>query len=273
MNAIEFKNVSFSYPNGFFANENLNFTINSGECVAIIGQNGAGKTTAAKMMNGLYKPSVGDVLVDDVNTKNKTTAQIAKFVGYVFQNPDEQIFNSTVLKEIEYMPRYFKLNEDEINNRINTFLELTQLKEYKNENPFDIPYSIRKFVAIAAVLTTKPKYVILDEPTAGQDYKRICILKNVLKYLKSIGTAVIVITHDMDFVVETFARVIVMSNKHIIADDTPKNIFWNDAIIKKSCISRPQIGEISKMLDLKSPIIFRNDMVNFLKNMKDKDNE
>lgn len=96
MAGIEFKNVSFSYPNGFTANEQISFSIRPGERVAIIGQNGAGKTTAAKMMNGLYKPTLGTVLVDHMNTKDKTTAQIARLVGYVFQNPDEQIFNTTV---------------------------------------------------------------------------------------------------------------------------------------------------------------------------------
>lgn len=98
--SIEFKHVSFQYPNGFLANEDLNVTIKEGETVGIIGQNGAGKTTAVKLMNRLNKPTKGDVIVDGVNTKERTTAQIAKTVGYVFQNPDDQIFNQTVIKEV-----------------------------------------------------------------------------------------------------------------------------------------------------------------------------
>ncbi|WP_196594243.1 energy-coupling factor ABC transporter ATP-binding protein [Pectinatus sottacetonis] len=272
--AIKFENVSFSYPNGFTANKNLNLVINSGERVAIIGQNGAGKTTAAKLMNGLYKPSIGSVTIDGINTKEKTTAQIARLAGYVFQNPDDQIFNQSVINEIEYMPRYFKIEKNKINKCVDEVLTLTELGEYKNANPFDIPYSIRKFVTIAAVMATKPKYIILDEPTAGQDYKRIQILKNIISHLHTAGVAVIVITHDMDFVIETFQRIIVMADKHIIADNTPENIFQNDEIIKKSCISRPQIGQITKKLNINDSIIFRSDLVNFLqKDSKEYHNE
>ena len=115
--SIEFKHVSFQYPNGFLANEDLNVTIKEGETVGIIGQNGAGKTTAVKLMNRLNKPTKGDVIVDGVNTKERTTAQIAKTVGYVFQNPDDQIFNQTVIKEVEYMLKKMKLPEEEIISR------------------------------------------------------------------------------------------------------------------------------------------------------------
>ncbi len=146
MEGIEFQDVSFHYPNGFLANEGLNLKVRPGERVAIIGQNGAGKSTAAKMMNGLYKPTQGKVLVNGVDTREKTTAQIARMVGYVFQNPDEQIFNSTVIKEIEYMPRYFHLPEEEIKARTDEVLSLTGLKDCRDMNPFDISYSTRKFV-------------------------------------------------------------------------------------------------------------------------------
>lgn len=265
MDAIEFRKVSFSYPNGFLANDNLNLVIQRGERVAFIGQNGAGKTTAAKMMNGLYKPTKGDVIVQGVNTKEKTTAQIACEVGYVFQNPDDQIFNSTVIREIEYMPRYFKLPEEEIKSRCVEAIKLTDIEQYKNMNPLDIPYAIRKFVTIAAVLVTKPKYIILDEPTAGQDYKRTKILQQLLDVLQAANVGVLVITHDMEFVVNNFKRVVVMANKHIMADDTVQNVFWNDKLVAESCISRPQIGEVARMLGLKEKILFREDMVEFFK--------
>ena len=108
--AIEIKDAGFAYPNGYRALENITLTIREGEKVAIVGQNGAGKTTCVKMMNGLHKPTDGVVLVDGIDTKSVTTATVARIVGYVFQNPDEQIFNSTARKEIEYMPRYMKLD-------------------------------------------------------------------------------------------------------------------------------------------------------------------
>ena len=273
MEGIEFQDVSFHYPNGFLANEGLNLKVRPGERVAIIGQNGAGKSTAAKMMNGLYKPTQGKVLVNGVDTREKTTAQIARMVGYVFQNPDEQIFNSTVIKEIEYMPRYFHLPEEEIKARTDEVLSLTGLKDCRDMNPFDISYSTRKFVTIAAVLATKPLYTIWDEPTAGQDCKHTAILREILDYLQERGVGVVVITHDMDFVVNTFDRIVVMANKHIIADGTPAEIFSREDIIRESCISRPQIGNIAHNAGIEKTILFREELVAYLKEWQSKRKE
>lgn len=265
MGAIELRNVTFAYPNGFIANENLNLVINGGERVAIVGQNGAGKTTAVKLMNGLNKPLSGDVLVNGINTKERTTAQIAKTVGYVFQNPDDQIFNKDVITEIEYMPRYFKLPEKEIKKRVERAVNLTNIEKYLKKNPFDIPYSIRKFVSIAAVLATETEYVIFDEPTAGQDLYGVKVLSNLLNILESEGVAVITITHDMDFVADNFKRVVAMANKHIIADGNMRDIFWNDSIVTESKIKKPQIGELAKDLELPGNILFRNEFIEGLK--------
>lgn len=258
---IELKNVSFAYQGKYLANEHLNLFINDGERVAIVGQNGAGKTTAVKLMNGLNKPTEGDVIIDGVNTKDKTTAQIARTVGYVFQNPDDQIFNQTVSSEIEYMPRYYKLEEKEMRRRVDRAVEMTGIKKYLKKNPFDIPYSIRKFVAIAAVLATEPKYVILDEPTAGQDRWGTNILENMIETLDNENVSVITITHDMEFVANNFKRVIAMAHKNIIADGTVQDIFWNEDIVAESRIKKPQIGEVAKALDLPGKILFSEELV------------
>lgn len=258
--AIELKDVSFAYPNGYVANENLNLLIPDGELVAIVGQNGAGKTTAVKLMNGLNKPSKGDVFVDGVNTKDKSCAWISKTVGYVFQNPDDQIFNSTALAEVEYMPKYFKFPEEEIKRRVEKAIELTGIRPYLEMNPLDIPYAIRKFVAIAAIIATEPRYLILDEPTAGQDKRGNEILENIIKELKKEGTSVIAITHDMDFVAKNFPRIIAMAHKNIIADGTAKEIFWNPDIVKESKIKMPQIAEVAAGLGLGGNILFRSEL-------------
>ena len=158
MGKIELRNASFTYPNGFLANDHLNLTAEQGERIAIVGQNGAGKTTAVKMMNGLHKPSEGDVFVNGKNTKDYTTAQIAKHVGYVFQNPDDQIFNQSVYAEISYMPKYYKMNEKEIDRRVREAAALFDIERFLKSNPFEIPYVIRKFVTIAAILATEPGF-------------------------------------------------------------------------------------------------------------------
>lgn len=261
---IEVRNASFAYPNGFVAIEELNLSIEDGEKVAIVGQNGAGKTTAVKLLNGLYKPSKGDVIIDAVNTKDRTTAQIARSVGYVFQNPDDQIFNSKVSIEIEYMPRYFKLQEKEIKERVDYAIELTGIGDYLNENPYDIPYPIRKFVTIASVLVTRPKYLILDEPTAGQDKYGIELLSRMIDQLQADGKTVITITHDMEFTVTNFNRIIVMAHANIIADGNAKDIFWDEDIISDARIKKPVIGELAKKLSLDSKILFCDELVNRL---------
>lgn len=261
MNQIELRHASFQYPNGFLANDDLNLVIQAGERVAIVGQNGAGKTTAVKMMNGLHKPFQGDVLVDGKNTKDFTTAKIAKHVGYVFQNPDDQIFNQSVYSEIAYMPKYYKLSEEEIKKRVTDAAKLMEIERFLDKNPFEIPYVIRKFVAIAAILATKPQYMILDEPTAGQDLRGIKILSHLLDVLEEQGVGVITITHDMEFVADNFKRVIAMANKKIIADGTAREIFSKDDILEQSKIKRTQIGEIASQLGMGKDILNANEFV------------
>ena len=231
--AIEIKNASFAYPNGFEAIEDISITIQEGERVAIVGQNGAGKTTAF----------------------------IARSVGYVFQNPDDQIFNQTVKAEIEYMPRYFKLPEKEIEQRIMYAIELTGVEKYLRINPYDLPYPIRKFVAIAAVIASKPKYIILDEPTAGQDKHGLELLSNLITRLQQDGVTVLTITHDMEFAVNNFQRIVAMAHKNIIADGSAKDIFWNEAVVADARIKKPLIGELAKQLDLDGQILFCDELV------------
>ena len=184
-------------------------------------------------MNGLHKPTEGDVFIDGINTKERTTAEIAKYVGYVFQNPDEQIFNPDVRSEVSYMPKHLKMEDEEVIRRIRWAMELTGVRQYQKINPLDMPYPIRKFVTIAAVIAMEPRYVILDEPTAGQDLKGIKILEKLLDELQQRGISVITITHDMEFVANNFERVIAMANKKLLQIIMRKRysgirIFWTN---------------------------------------------
>ena len=269
MNQIELVNASFRYKNGFLANENLSLSIKQGEAVAIVGQNGAGKTTAVKMLNGLHIPCQGDVLINGVNTKDKTTAQIASTVGYVFQNPDDQIFNRSVRDEIEYMPRYLKLSENEVAQRVEEAVSLTGIGHYLEHNPFDIPYSTRKFVTIAAVLATRPAYIILDEPTAGQDLSGLETLKHLIQHLCQKKIAVITITHDMEFVADNFNRVVAMAHKHIIMDGLMLDVFAKEDILTECRIKKPQIAQLASKLGCEPGIVFSSQLEEWiLKNQK-----
>ena len=183
MSFVNINSVSFTYPDGTVAIDNISLSIEKGEKVAIVGQNGAGKTTAVKMMNGLLKPTSGDIVIDGWNTKDYTVAKMSRKVGYVFQNPMDQIFHNNVYDEIEFGPKKIGYSESERKKLIETALELTELSVFSKENPYNLPYSIRKFVTIASIIAMDTDVIIMDEPTAGQDLKGIKILNNLIKKL------------------------------------------------------------------------------------------
>lgn len=215
--------------------------------MAIIGQNGAGKSTLAKLMNGLLRPTQGEVLVDNQVTSTLTTAQVSKKVGYVFQNPDNQIFQSTVEKEVGYG---LKLDNVRKNRRVNEVLEITGMEKYRQDNPYDLPLSLRKFVALAAVLAMDTHTVILDEPTAGQDLNGLKKLESIIKRLESLGKTIIVISHDMNFVAQNFSKVIVMAKSEIIKVGSPDVIFSSPQILDRASLQPPDLYQICQGLEL-----------------------
>lgn len=260
--AIEVKNISFSYPNSSVtAVENVSMTIEKGERVAIIGQNGAGKSTTVKIINNIYRPSKGSVVIDGIDTKNKTTAQIAPHVGYVFQNPNDQIFNDDVVKEIEYVLRHWKLPEEEIRRRREEAIDVTGIRPYLEMHPFDIPLPIRKFLTIAVVVAVSPDYVILDEPTAGQDLWGCAQLKKVMEYLQSKGKAVITISHDMEYVAENFERIIVMAHKNVIADGDRRDIFYQQDILEEAHVKPPMAAQIAQEIGIGKKVLNMAELV------------
>lgn len=255
MRDLVLKDVSFSYPGGFLAVDNINMEIKSGENVAIVGQNGAGKTTTVKMMNGLLKPTKGDVLVGDMNTKDYTTAQVSRIVGYVFQNPDDQIFHSTVEGEVRYGPKTMKLSMEEEDRRVKEALEITGMDVYKDENPLNLPLSMRKFVTIAAVIAMGTEILIFDEPTAGQDIEGNKRLSSILKTLHEQGKTVITISHDMEFVAANFDKVIVMAKKQVVRGGTPQEIFWDFESLEYAMLKQPYVSRVCKALGIEGNII------------------
>ena len=261
MTDLVLKDVSFSYPGGFLAVDHINMEIKAGENVAIVGQNGAGKTTTVKMMNGLLRPTEGQVLIGDMNTKDYTTAQISKVVGYVFQNPDDQIFHSTVESEVRFGPKMMKLPLEEENRRVEEALKMTGMARYKDENPYNLPLSTRKFVTIAAVIAMETDILIFDEPTAGQDIEGNKRLSDILKTLHEKGKTVITISHDMEFVADNFKKVIVMAKKKIVRSGTPKEIFWDYESLEKAMLKQPYVSRVCKALGIEGSVINIEDAI------------
>lgn len=245
---LELKNVSYKYPNGYIAVENVNMQFDKGEKVAIIGQNGAGKTTTVKLMNGLLRPYQGEVLIDGQSTKKSTTAKISKKVGYVFQNPDDQIFQDSIYKEIAFGLKKSGLDKKTIDEKVVQAAELCGLADSLNEHPYNLSYSKRKFITIAAIIAMNPEVVILDEPTAGQDRESTELLGRIMDYLIDKNKVVITITHDMEFVVKEFKRVIVMAEKQKRKDASPKEIFWDQELLSFSNLKQPYICQLAKLM-------------------------
>ncbi|MGG3280549.1 energy-coupling factor ABC transporter ATP-binding protein [Paenibacillus solani] len=250
MSFLTLTNASFAYPNGYKAVDQVNMSFNKGESVAIVGQNGAGKTTTVKMMNGLLKPSEGDVVIDGWNTRDYTTAQISRKVGYVFQNPDDQIFHNDVYSEIEFGPRKLGLPEEQVKANVMKAAELAGVVPFLKDNPYNLPYSMRKFVTIASVIAMDSSVIILDEPTAGQDLPAMERLANLIETLNQEGKTIITITHDMEFVVNNFHRVIVMANRQVIADDDKRAIFWNLDVLERAMLKQPHISRLGYSLGI-----------------------
>jgi energy-coupling factor transport system ATP-binding protein len=255
MSVLSLKNVSYEYPGGYLAVDGVTIDAKRGERIAIIGQNGAGKTTAVKMCNGLLRPTAGSVIVDGADTKNLTAAAISRTVGYVFQNPDDQIFHSTVSAEVEFAPKMMKLPRERIDELTDYAIGITGLRGVRGENPYCLPLSVRKFITIAAVMAMDSKVLIFDEPTAGQDLRGLTMLREILRELSEKGKTVITISHDMEFVAENFPRVVVMANKKILADGSPREIFQNSQILKEAKLSRPYAGRLCDGLKLGDDVV------------------
>ncbi|MFC0673192.1 energy-coupling factor ABC transporter ATP-binding protein [Brachybacterium hainanense] len=247
---IQLNEARYAYPDGTVAVDGVDLRIEAGERVAIIGQNGAGKTTTVKMMNGLLRPSSGQVEIDGRDTAQHTTAQIARDVGYVFQNPDDQIFGSDVQGELEYLPRSLRWPEQRRIERVTRAAAMTGIGAFLDLNPGDLPFAIKKFVAIGAVLVGECRYLILDEPTAGLDGRGLALLRLLIDQLEAEGVAVITITHDMRFVRDCFTRVVAMAHRQIIADGTVAEVFGDDGVMRDAKLERPEIGELARRLGL-----------------------
>ncbi len=244
MSYIKLIDTSFSYPNGFLAVDSINLEIEQGENIAIVGQNGAGKTTTVKMLNGLLLPSSGDIVVDGQNTKEHTTAEMSRLVGYVFQNPDDQIFHSTIYDEVAFGPKKLRREPEWTERMVLEALEITGMLDKKNENPYDLPFSTRKFVTIAAIIAMDSPVMVFDEPTAGQDISGNRQLEQILQKLKAKGKTLITISHDMEFVANNFSRVVVMANKKIVCSGTPREVFWNFDAMETAMIKQPYISQL-----------------------------
>jgi len=246
---IQVKDLSYCYPDGSQALSNINLDISKGEFIALIGQNGSGKTTLSKCLNGLFKPTSGDVIVDGLNSKDTPIVQMVRRVGYVFQNPDHQLFNSNCWDEIAYGPRNILLPEEEVKVRVEEAALVVGLPElYFTEHPFFLTKGLRQRVAIASILALRPHVIIVDEPTTGQDVRQSFEIMDFLKDLnEKHGHTIMIITHDMPIVAQYTRRVIVMGMGQVIIDDSTSEVFKQADILAQTFLEPPQITQLAQL--------------------------
>ncbi len=241
---ILLEQVSFRYPSGLLALNRIDLGIRGGDFVAIMGENGAGKTTLAKHLNGLLKPSQGRVLVDDEDTRKVSVAHLARKVGMVFQNPDHLLFSETVKDEVGFGLRNFGFPPEVVEKQVERTLEALGLAEYADTSPFLLSGGERKRVALASILASEPDYLILDEPTIGQDYQQKERLRNFILQLYSQGKAVVMITHDVEFVAESNPKVILLSKGNIVASGTAEEVLSKDELVNRASLVKPQMSRL-----------------------------
>ncbi len=246
---IHVENLDYVYqPQTVKAVEDVSFDIHRGEFVALIGQNGSGKTTVLKNMLGLLQPTKGKVVIAGMDTQVAPVADLARHVGFVLQNPDQQLFAETVEDEISFGPRNLGLDEETIKARVAEVLALVGLEEKRQEFPPALSKGERAKVVIASALALDPEIIVLDEPTTGQDYKGCHQILQIAKKLNQMGRTIVFVTHHMALVTEYARRVIVMRGGRILVDSKTEDVFDQAELVLKAHIIPPQITNLSRSL-------------------------
>lgn len=244
---IQVSELYFTFRGGSEVLRGISLEIRAGSRIALLGQNGAGKTTLVKHLNGLLKPTRGDVRIGDWNTREHSIAQFARRVGFVFQNPDDQLFKTSVAAEVAFGPTNLKLDAAEISRRVGGALEVCALQEVRDAHPYDLASWQRRWVAIASVVAMQTPIVILDEPTTGQDAFGLARLAELLDEWKRAGVTVIAVTHDIDFAAEQFPELMVMTQGQVLARGDAE-ILNEPALTERAALDAPQLTQLARAL-------------------------
>lgn len=258
---IVIQNLHHTYPGGVDALRGISLRIEAGEQAAIIGQNGAGKTTLVKHINGLLQPTRGEVWISGWNTRQVTVAKLAAQVGYVFQNPDEQLFCKTVGEEIAFGPKNLGFEPQKIAALVENALQLTELTEKRDSNPYDLSPNWRKMTALASILAMDTPIVIFDEPTTGQDAASVTRIARIIAWLRERGKTIITITHDIDFCAENFGRVIVLTQGQILLDGPARDVLGQEEILTQTYVEPPQLTRLGKRLGFSETVISQDEFL------------
>ncbi len=243
---VRVEGLTHRYPNGVVALEGVDLTVRRGEFLAVLGQNGSGKTTLVKHFNGLLKPTEGTVIVGEGETAEQGLRKVGQSVGYVFQNPDHQIFSDTVSNEVAFGPKIRDM--DEIGVRVEEALAAVGMEGRGEEDPFALTKGERQRVAVASVLAVRPEVLILDEPTTGLDYAEQRSMMELVKSLNESGSTIIIVTHTMWVVAEYAHRAVVVRDGKISSNGTVREVFATEDVLRDAALRLPQIVSFGNAL-------------------------
>ena len=269
--SIVVKNLTHIYNEGMpfssKALDNISFEIKDRDFVGLIGHTGSGKSTLIQHLNGILKPSSGDIYINDfkITDPDLNLTEIRKRVGVVFQYPEYQLFEETIEKDIAFGPSNLGLEEEEIKNRVKLSMEAVGLdyELFKDKSPFELSGGQKRRVAIAGVIAMNPEVLILDEPTAGQDFKHYTEIMEFLRELNKSGVTIVMITHDMHLMLEYTNRAIVLSNGKKLAEDTAANILTNENIIKEANLKETSLYALAVKSGIEDPREFVRRFINY----------
>jgi len=263
---IEIIDLWHRFPDGTIALKGINLKIHKGEFVGIIGQNGAGKTTLLLHILGILRPSYGEVRVFGKNVLRMSVGELSQQIGLIFQNPDLMLFQNTVWSEIAFSPRNIGIKGKELEKRVQESLEMMRLIGFEKRHPRALSRGQRHRVAVASVLSMRPKIIIADEPTTGQDFGASKKYLELLQRLNEEGTTVIVVSHDMDLIARYAKRVIVLKQGRVLLDGPTRAVFSRDDILEETHLKPPYVTRIGNRLkDLGFPTILTlEELITFL---------
>ena len=245
---IMIKDVNYSYPNGTIALKDINLNLYGGELIGIMGKNGAGKTTLIRTLNGLIRPTQGEIYVNNKNINTATIATLSKKVGIIFQNASHQLFANTVEDEIKFSLKSFNLSKEESQMRTNQILHQFNLEKYRERSPLNLSGGESKKLAIASIFCRDPDILIFDEPTLGQDAREIEFFLRLIEKERENDKTIIIITHNIEFAFEFIPRTILMADGKIIADGPTQKVLNCEELIEKSSLILPQSRQFSLAL-------------------------
>ncbi|HJH28087.1 MAG TPA: ABC transporter ATP-binding protein [Methanosarcinaceae archaeon] len=270
---LEFDDMWFGYKNDNPILKGINISINKGEFVALIGANGSGKTTMLKCLIGLLRPDKGRILLDEKDIRNTGVAELAGIVGYLFQNPDYQLFADTVHEEVAFGLKNRSSYSSDIEFKVNEALEMMELTELKERHPHSLSRGQRQRLAVASILAMEPDILVLDEPTTGQDWGHLTLFMEQIKKLNGAGKTIILITHDMGLVAKYADRTIIMQDGKIAMDGSTRDVFSRSDVLKKASIELHLLARISndiKVADKRFPMLLNMNEFQEMINVEDR---